>query len=146
MYEQWLVGGLRHTVVDDEQICWGQWLGSRLVECVSRWCGSCLSSSSGSGTLFYILHASWALQSLRVGFLKPLLVGAKRRKLVLLLSVGAEEICEDGSLPHSTAYCTGWFLSMNILLSFPFTSGVPCLFSWAIVLMHWWLINVVCAI
>ena len=26
----------------------------------------------------------------------------------------------------TTAYCIEWFLSMNILLSFPFTSGVPC--------------------
>ena len=48
--------------------------------------------------LFHILHASWSLLSLRVGFLKPLLVGTKRHKLalvpelVLSLSVGAEKI------------------------------------------------------
>jgi len=48
--------------------------------------------------LFYILLASWTLLPLRVGFLKPLLVGTKRHKLglvkdlVLLLSVGAEKI------------------------------------------------------
>ena len=35
-------------------------------------------------------------------------------ELVLLLSVGAEEICEYWSLPHSTTYCTWWFLSMNL--------------------------------
>ena len=43
---------------------------------------------------------------MRVGFLKPLLVGTKRHKLglvkelVLLLSVGAEKICEDRDLPQ----------------------------------------------
>ena len=48
--------------------------------------------------LSYILLASWSLLPLRVGFLKPLLVGTKRHKLglvkelVLLLSVGAEKI------------------------------------------------------
>ena len=39
--------------------------------------------------LLYALLASWTLQSLRVGFLKPLLVGDKRRKLVLAQRVGA---------------------------------------------------------
>ena len=48
--------------------------------------------------LFHILHASWSLLSLRVGFLKPLLVGTKRHKLslvkelVLLLLGGVEKI------------------------------------------------------
>ena len=43
---------------------------------------------------------------MRVGFLKPLLVGTKRHKLglvkelVLLLSVGAEKIREDRDLPQ----------------------------------------------
>ena len=51
--------------------------------------------------LFYILHARWSLLPLRVGFLKPLLVGTKRYKLGLvkrvgaLISVGAEKIYED---------------------------------------------------
>ena len=59
--------------------------------------------------LFYILLASWSLLPLRVGFLKPLLVGTKRHKLglvkelVLSLSVGAEKICKDRELPQ--AYC-----------------------------------------
>ena len=39
--------------------------------------------------LFHILHASWILLSLRVGFLKPLLVGTKRHKLGLVQRVGA---------------------------------------------------------
>ena len=38
--------------------------------------------------LFYILHASWSLLLLRVGFLKPLLVGTKRHKLGLVQRVG----------------------------------------------------------
>ena len=83
--------------------------------------------------LFYILLASWSLLPLRVGFLKPDLVGTKRHKLglvkelVLLLSVGAKKICEDRDLPHHHNLLYEWFLSMNILLSFPFTSGVLCL-------------------
>ena len=54
----------------------------------------------------YILLASYSLLPLRVGFLKPVLVGTKRHKLglvkelVLLLSVGAEKICEDRDLPQ----------------------------------------------
>ena len=39
--------------------------------------------------LFYILLASWSLLPLRVGFLKPLLVGTKRHKLGLVQRVGA---------------------------------------------------------
>ena len=39
--------------------------------------------------LFLILHASWSLLPLRVGFLKPLLVGTKRHKLGLVKRVGA---------------------------------------------------------
>ena len=39
--------------------------------------------------LLYTLLASWALQSLRVGFLKLLLVGSKRYKLGLVHRVGA---------------------------------------------------------
>ena len=39
--------------------------------------------------LFYILLASWRLLPLRVGFLKPLLVGTKRHKLGLVQRVGA---------------------------------------------------------
>ena len=34
--------------------------------------------------LFYILLASWSLLLLRVGFLKPLLVGTKRHTLDLV--------------------------------------------------------------
>ena len=34
--------------------------------------------------LFYILLASWILLPLRVGFLKPLLVGTNRHKLGLV--------------------------------------------------------------
>ena len=46
--------------------------------------------------LFYTLPASWSLPPLRVGFLKPLLVGSKRtlarsrRRVGTLISVGAE--------------------------------------------------------
>ena len=46
--------------------------------------------------LFYILPASWSLPPLRVGFLKPLLVGSKRtlvgssRRVGTLISVGVE--------------------------------------------------------
>ena len=46
--------------------------------------------------LFYILPASWSLPPLRVGFLKPLLVGSKRtldgssRRVGTLILVGAE--------------------------------------------------------
>ena len=39
--------------------------------------------------LFHILLASWSLLPLRVGFLKPLLVGTKRHKLGLVQRVGA---------------------------------------------------------
>ena len=45
----------------------------------------------------------------------------------------------------TTTYCIECFLSMNILLSFPFTSGVPCLHGWSTLIMHWRLINVVYA-
>ena len=41
---------------------------------------------------FYILLASWSLLHLRVGFLKPLLVGTKRYKLGLVQRVGVEKI------------------------------------------------------
>ena len=41
--------------------------------------------------------------------------------------VGVEKIYEDRDLPHDHSLLYEWFLSMNILLSFPFTSGVPCL-------------------
>ena len=39
--------------------------------------------------LFYLLLASWSLLPLRVGFLKPLLVGTKRHKLSLVQRGGA---------------------------------------------------------
>ena len=67
-------------------------------------------------------------------------------ELVLLFSVGADRSAKIEVFHITTTHCTWWFLSMTILLSFPFTSGVPCLSGWAIVLMHWWLINGVCAI
>ena len=71
---------------------------------------------------------------MRVGFLKPLLVGTKRHKLglvkelVLLHSVGAkkigvEKICEDRDLPQLIVS----MVFINILLSFPFISGASCL-------------------
>ena len=59
--------------------------------------------------LFHILHASWSLLSLRVGFLKPLLLEPRDtswvlyKELVLSLSVGAKKIYEDRDLPQ--AYC-----------------------------------------
>ena len=46
--------------------------------------------------LLYILQISWSLPHLRVGFLKPLLVGSKRilarssKRVGTLISVGAE--------------------------------------------------------
>jgi hypothetical protein len=48
-----------------------------------------LITSSYVAILFYILLASWSLLPLRVGFLKPLLVGTKRHKLGLVQRVGA---------------------------------------------------------
>ena len=38
--------------------------------------------------LFHILHASWSLLSLRLGFLKPLLFGTKRHKMGLVPRAG----------------------------------------------------------
>ena len=70
---------------------------------------------------------------MRARFLEPLLVGTKRHKLglvkelVLLPSVGAKKSEKIEVFRITTAYCIEWFLSMNILLSFPFASGVPCL-------------------
>ena len=65
--------------------------------------------------LFYILLASWSLLPLRVGFLKPLLVGTKRHKLglvkelVLLLSVGAEKSEKIEVFRITTTYCMNGF-------------------------------------
>ena len=67
--------------------------------------------------LFYILPASWSLPPLRVGFLKPLLVGCKRTLAGSSIRVGSLvfswnwKIYEDRSLPHAKLY--QWFLSMN---------------------------------
>ena len=129
----------------------GAWGGSLVwsLEVVELSCGAW--SWRHVAVLFHILLASWSLLPLGVGFLKPLLVGSKRHKLGLvqrvgtLISVGAENIWEDWSLPHHNNLLYQ-MVFINTLLSFPFTSDVPCLSGWAIVLMHWWLINVVCAI
>ena len=82
-----------------------------------------------------ILQASWVLHCMRVGFLKHSWLDPRDAswclhiELVLLFSVGANRSEKIEVFCVTTAYCTGWFLSMNILLSFPFTSSVPCLFG-----------------
>ena len=76
-------------------LCW--WLGWW------RFCFDDVLVDGGFATLmiwrqflFYTLPASWSLPPLRVGFLKPLLVGSKRRlagpseRVGTLISVGAE--------------------------------------------------------
>jgi hypothetical protein len=49
------------------------------------------------------------------------------KELVLSLSVGAKKYEKIEVFRITKTYCIEWFLSMNILLNFPFTSGVPCL-------------------
>ena len=67
--------------------------------------------------LFYILPVSWSLPHLRVGFLKPLLVGSKRTldgsstKSWISYFSWSRMIWEDWSLPH-WHYCIKWFLSI----------------------------------
>ena len=110
-----------------------------------------LSSSSGVLILYSTMQAGpcnpRGLDSSNHSWLEPRDASwCLHIELVLLFSVGADRSAKIEVFHITTAHCTWWFLSMNILLSFPFTSGVPCLSGWAIVLMHWWLINVVCAI
>ena len=61
--------------------------------------------------LFYILPISWSLPPLRVGFLKPLLVGSKRTLAGSSNKSWSWMIWEDWSLPHRH-YCIKWFLSI----------------------------------
>ena len=63
--------------------------------------------------LFYILLASWSLLPLRVGFLKPLLVGTKRHKLGLVKELVLRKFEKIEVFRITTTYCIKWFLSMN---------------------------------
>ena len=132
---------------------WAGWIVDFVEWLMDRWGDIWLTDwVAAVAVLFYVLHASWDLQPLRIGFLKLLLVGSKRCKLGLVHRAGALivswcwKICEDWSLPHrhSSLYLMV-FINESILLSFPFTSGVPCLFGWSIVLMHIkWMVNKCC--
>ena len=82
---------------------------------------------------FYILLASWSLLHLRVGFLKPLLVGSKRHKLGLVQRVGALTYhlmlrkSKKIEVFHITTSLLYLMVFINILLSFPFSVGVSFL-------------------
>ena len=69
--------------------------------------------------LFFVLLASWVLHTLRVGFLKPLLVGSKRTQAGSCKSVGAlifswnwKDLRRLKSSASPQAYCIWWFLSI----------------------------------
>ena len=65
--------------------------------------------------LFYILLSSWSLLPLRVGFLKPLLVGSKRtiagsrERVGTLISVGAERSAKIEFFHIDTIISNGFY-------------------------------------
>ena len=68
---------------------------------------------------FFVLLASWVLHTLRVGFLKPLLVGSKRtlagssiRVVSLVFSWNWKDLRRLKSSTSPQAYCIWWFLSI----------------------------------
>ena len=69
--------------------------------------------------LFFVLLASCVLHTLRVGFLKPLLVGSKRTQAGSCIRVGAlvfswnwKDLRRLKSSASPQAYCIWWFLSI----------------------------------
>ena len=128
------------------------WTVGWVIDGQMRWQIVGRSSNSCDGLILYSTMQArpcklWGLDSSNHSWLEPRDASWYLHiELVLIFSVGADRSAKIVVFHITITHCTWWFLSMNILLSFPFTSGVPCLSGWAIVLMHWWLINVVCAI
>ena len=92
-----------------------------LMEAWIGWCfgglDDVLVDGGSCAFLFYILLVSWSLPHLRVGSLKPLLVGSNRTlagsstKSWISYFSWSSMICEDWSLLHRH-YCITWFLSI----------------------------------
>ena len=115
----------RHCYIDDLEtwhLTWSiSWVGSqepcllvlacesimmRMVD-VTRWDDDQIDGYAVAVTVpYFTLLASWVLHTLRVGFLKPLLVGSKRTLVGSSIRVGSLvfswnwKIWEDWSLPH----------------------------------------------
>ena len=102
------------------------------------WSDRCVWSGSDGFLLFF--HASWVLHTLRVGSLKPLLVGSKRtlagpsEELDLLFQLELKDLrrLKSSTSPHAKLYLMVFI--NEIWLSFPFISGAHCLLGWSIVL------------
>ena len=96
-----------------DDVLWRFWFDGDLVD------GGFATLMIWRQFLFYILPASWSLPPLRVGFLKPLLVGSKRtlagssKRVGTLISVGVEWSEKIEVFHITTTYCIKWFLSMN---------------------------------
>ena len=140
----WLDGFFAWMVM--EALLW--WLG--LVDALEAWLGWCVRGldddlvHGGSCIfLFYILPVSWSLPHLRVGSLKPLLVGSKRTLAGSSTKSWSSYfswnwmICEDWSLPHWHIVSHGFYQ-----YTIEFSIHIGCLSSmWLIYIYDSLMIN-----
>ena len=112
----WWHGGFEVTLKDDDAmlLCLMTW---SFDGGLTWWCFGGLDDGGSCAFLLYILLVSWSLPPLRVGSLKPLLVGSKRilagpsEELELLFQLELKDLRRLKSSTSTLLY--QWFLSMN---------------------------------